>query len=34
MAKEKDDLIERLLEDVDFSKLTPEQITGEPSVPR
>ena len=29
MAKEKDDLIERLLEDVDFSKLTPEQITGE-----
>jgi putative transposase len=29
MAIEKDDLIEKLLEDVDFSKLTPEQITGE-----
>lgn len=29
MAKDKDDLIEKLLEDVDFSKLTPEQITGE-----
>jgi putative transposase len=29
MAKLKDDLIEQLLKDVDFSKLTPEQITGE-----
>lgn len=29
MAKEKDNLIEKLLEDIDFSKLTPEQITGE-----
>ena len=29
MGKERDDLIERLLEDVDFSKLTPDQITGE-----
>jgi len=29
MAKEKDDLIEKLLEDIDFSKLKPEQITGE-----
>lgn len=29
MAKPKDDLIEQLLKDVDFSKLTPEQITGE-----
>src|SRR5271157_1358400 len=29
MAKTKDDLIEQLLKDVDFSKLTPEQITGE-----
>lgn len=29
MAIEKDELIEKLLEDIDFSKLTPEQITGE-----
>ena len=29
MAKEKDDLIEKLLENIDFSKLKPEQITGE-----
>ncbi len=29
MAKEKDDLIEKLLEDIDFRKLKPEQITGE-----
>ena len=29
MAKPKDDLIEQLLKDVDFSKLSPEQITGE-----
>jgi len=29
MAKPKDDLIEQLLKDVDFSKLTTEQITGE-----
>lgn len=29
MATQKDDLIEQLLKDVDFSKLTPEQITGE-----
>lgn len=29
MAKQKDDLIEQLLKDVDFSKLTTEQITGE-----
>lgn len=29
MAIDKDELIEKLLEDVDFSKLTPEQITGE-----
>jgi putative transposase len=29
MATTKDDLIEQLLKDVDFSKLTPEQITGE-----
>ena len=29
MATLKDDLIEQLLKDVDFSKLTPEQITGE-----
>jgi transposase-like protein len=29
MAIEKDELIEKLLEDIDFSKLSPEQITGE-----
>ena len=29
MATLKDDLIEQLLKDVDFSKLNPEQITGE-----
>lgn len=29
MATTKDELIEQLLKDVDFSKLTPEQITGE-----
>jgi transposase-like protein len=29
MVTLKDDLIEQLLKDVDFSKLTPEQITGE-----
>ena len=29
MAKEKNDLIEKLLENIDFSKLKPEQITGE-----
>ena len=29
MATKRDDLIEQLLKDVDFSKLTPEQITGE-----
>lgn len=29
MATTKDDLIEQLLKDVDFSKLTAEQITGE-----
>ena len=29
MAKNKEDLIDKLLEDVDFNKLTPKQITGE-----
>jgi putative transposase len=29
MATTRDDLIEQLLKDVDFSKLTPEQITGQ-----
>jgi len=29
MATKREDLIEQLLKDVDFSKLTPEQITGE-----